>query len=121
MTRTIALLGHPVAHSISPRFQQAALDALPATPANAALISKIQPAVSRYLDIGIRIERIMYLDGYAATIEMLRKSDWSTVTAWSVVYSELENGSIKIHPLVGTDLSYHLCLVQSRGASLSLT
>ena len=28
MTRTIALFGHPVAHSISPRFQQAALDAL---------------------------------------------------------------------------------------------
>ena len=27
-TRTIALLGHPVSHSISPRFQQAALDAL---------------------------------------------------------------------------------------------
>ena len=27
-TRTIALLGHPVAHSISPAFQQAALDAL---------------------------------------------------------------------------------------------
>ena len=26
-TRTIALIGHPVAHSISPRFQQAALDA----------------------------------------------------------------------------------------------
>ncbi|MBM3139955.1 MAG: shikimate dehydrogenase [Chloroflexi bacterium] len=28
MTRTIALIGHPVAHSLSPRFQQAALDAL---------------------------------------------------------------------------------------------
>lgn len=28
MTSTIALLGHPVAHSISPRFQQAALNAL---------------------------------------------------------------------------------------------
>ena len=28
MTRIIALLGHPVAHSISPRFQQAALDAM---------------------------------------------------------------------------------------------
>jgi shikimate dehydrogenase len=28
VTRTIALLGHPVAHSISPAFQQAALDAL---------------------------------------------------------------------------------------------
>ena len=28
MTQTIALLGHPVAHSISPRMQQAALDAL---------------------------------------------------------------------------------------------
>ena len=28
MTQTIALIGHPVAHSISPAFQQAALDAL---------------------------------------------------------------------------------------------
>jgi len=28
MTRTLCLLGHPVAHSVSPRFQQAALDAL---------------------------------------------------------------------------------------------
>jgi shikimate dehydrogenase len=28
VTATIALLGHPVAHSLSPRFQQAALDAL---------------------------------------------------------------------------------------------
>ena len=28
MTDTIALIGHPVAHSLSPRFQQAALDAL---------------------------------------------------------------------------------------------
>jgi shikimate dehydrogenase len=28
VTRIIALLGHPVAHSISPRFQQAALDAM---------------------------------------------------------------------------------------------
>ncbi|MDA0366484.1 MAG: shikimate dehydrogenase, partial [Chloroflexi bacterium] len=28
MTQTIALLGHPVAHSLSPLFQQAALDAL---------------------------------------------------------------------------------------------
>ncbi|MDP2328408.1 MAG: shikimate dehydrogenase, partial [Dehalococcoidia bacterium] len=27
-TRTIALLGHPVSHSLSPRFQQAALDAM---------------------------------------------------------------------------------------------
>ena len=43
-------------------------------------------ALKHLEDIGIRIERIMYLDGYAATIEMLRKSDWSTVTAWSVVY-----------------------------------
>ena len=28
MTKTIVLLGHPVSHSLSPRFQQAALDAL---------------------------------------------------------------------------------------------
>jgi len=76
-------------------------------------------ALKHLEDIGIRIERIMYLDGYAATIEMLKKSDWSTVTAWSVVYSELETGSINIHPLVGTDLSYHLCLAQPPGTSLS--
>jgi DNA-binding transcriptional LysR family regulator len=70
-------------------------------------------------DIGIRIDRIMYLDGYASTIEMLRNSDWATLTAWSVVYSELENESINVHPLVGTDLTYHLCLVHLPGTTLS--
>lgn len=76
-------------------------------------------ALQHLKEIGTRIERIMYLDGYAATIAMLRSSDWSTVTAWSVVYSELENESINIHPLIGTDLSYHLCLVHSPGKPLS--
>ncbi len=36
--------------------RQAALDALPRSPANDALITAIQPAVLRYLDIGVRIE-----------------------------------------------------------------
>ena len=36
--------------------RQSALDALPRTPENLALIAKIQPAVTRYLDIGVRIE-----------------------------------------------------------------
>lgn len=36
--------------------RQAALDSLPRTPENIALIQKIQPAVTKYLDIGVRIE-----------------------------------------------------------------
>jgi len=36
--------------------RQAVLDALPPTPENAALIEKIQPAVKKYLDIGVRVE-----------------------------------------------------------------
>jgi Xaa-Pro aminopeptidase len=36
--------------------RQAVLDALPPTPENTALIAKIQPAVKKYLDIGVRIE-----------------------------------------------------------------
>ena len=36
--------------------RQAVLDALPPTPENAALVAKIQPAVKKYLDIGVRVE-----------------------------------------------------------------
>ena len=42
--------------------RQAALDALPRTPENAAFIEKVQPAVRRYLDIGVRIEDSFLLD-----------------------------------------------------------
>jgi Xaa-Pro aminopeptidase len=36
--------------------RQAALDALPRTPENIAFIDKVQPAVRKYADIGVRIE-----------------------------------------------------------------
>jgi Xaa-Pro aminopeptidase len=42
--------------------RQAALDALPPTPANRALIDRIQPAVTRYLDLGIRVEDAFLLE-----------------------------------------------------------
>jgi len=42
--------------------RQSALDALPKTPENAALIQAIQPAVTRYLDLGIRIEDSFLLE-----------------------------------------------------------
>jgi Xaa-Pro aminopeptidase len=42
--------------------RQAALDALPKTPANVALIEKVQPAVRKYADIGVRIEDSFLLD-----------------------------------------------------------
>lgn len=45
--------------------RQSALDALPKTPANLELISKIQAAVTKYNDIGVRIEDsfVMETDG----------------------------------------------------------
>jgi Xaa-Pro aminopeptidase len=42
--------------------RQAPLDALPRTPENVALIEKIQPAVSKYAGIGVRIEDSLLLD-----------------------------------------------------------
>jgi Xaa-Pro aminopeptidase len=42
--------------------RQSALDALPRTPDNNALIEKIQPAVRKYADIGVRIEDSFLLE-----------------------------------------------------------
>jgi Xaa-Pro aminopeptidase len=42
--------------------RQTALDALPRTPANNALIEKIQPAVKKYADIGVRVEDSFLLE-----------------------------------------------------------
>lgn len=42
--------------------RQTALDALPPTPENAAFIERVQPAVRKYLDIGVRIEDSFLLD-----------------------------------------------------------
>jgi Xaa-Pro aminopeptidase len=42
--------------------RQSALDALPRTPANNALIEKVQPAVKKYADIGVRIEDSFLLE-----------------------------------------------------------
>jgi Xaa-Pro aminopeptidase len=42
--------------------RQEALDALPATPENQALIEKIRPAVKKYQNIGVRIEDSFLFD-----------------------------------------------------------
>ena len=42
--------------------RQSALDGLPRTPANIALIEKIQPAVQKYADIGVRLEDSFLLE-----------------------------------------------------------
>jgi Xaa-Pro aminopeptidase len=42
--------------------RQSALDALPKTDENRALIEKVQPAVTKYLDIGVRIEDAFLLE-----------------------------------------------------------
>lgn len=75
---------------------------------------EISRGVLRYLkELGVAMERIMYLDGYTATIEMLRYSDWSTITALSVVFNEIENGSVKVHPLIDSALHYSLFLIHA--------
>jgi len=42
--------------------RQSALDALPRTPENVAFIDKVQPAVSKYADTGVRIEDSFLLE-----------------------------------------------------------
>jgi len=42
--------------------RQSALDALPRTPENLAFIERVQPAVRRYLDIGVRVEDSFLLE-----------------------------------------------------------
>ena len=42
--------------------RQSALDALPHTPENQAVIARIQPAVNKYLNIGVRVEDSFLLD-----------------------------------------------------------
>ena len=42
--------------------RQSALDSLPMTPENRALVDKIQPAVKKYLDVGVRIEDAFLLE-----------------------------------------------------------
>lgn len=51
-------LGPGMTFTIEPGLyiRQSAVDSLPRTAENAALIQKIQPALTRYLDIGVRIE-----------------------------------------------------------------
>ena len=46
--------------------RQSALDALPRTAENLELIAKIQPAVKKYADIGVRVEDSFLLDATGA-------------------------------------------------------
>ncbi|MGE0135756.1 MAG: shikimate dehydrogenase [Dehalococcoidia bacterium] len=66
MTQHIALLGHPVAHSISPRFQQAALDALGIDARYEAW--DVPPA-----DLAIALERLRSADWLGANVTVPHK------------------------------------------------
>ncbi|MBM4415623.1 MAG: shikimate dehydrogenase [Chloroflexi bacterium] len=66
MTRTVALLGHPVAHSISPRFQQAALDALGVDARYEAW--DVAPA-----DLPLAVERLRATDALGANVTVPHK------------------------------------------------
>jgi Xaa-Pro aminopeptidase len=46
--------------------RQSVIDELPRTPENVALIEKIQPAVTRYKDIGVRVEDSFVMDATGA-------------------------------------------------------
>lgn len=59
-----AVLQPGMAFTIEPGIyiRQSALDALPATPENAAFIAAVSPAVRKYMDIGIRVEDSFLLE-----------------------------------------------------------
>ena len=65
-TRTIALLGHPVSHSISPRFQQAALDAL-------GIDARYEAWDTAPEDLAITIERLRSGDLLGANVTVPHK------------------------------------------------
>ncbi|TAK76182.1 MAG: shikimate dehydrogenase [Dehalococcoidia bacterium] len=66
MTKRIALLGHPVAHSISPAFQQAALDAC-------AIDARYEGWDTRSEDLQISIERLRSGDLLGANVTVPHK------------------------------------------------
>lgn len=81
MTQTIALIGHPVAHSISPAFQQAALDALGIdaryeawdTPAEAlaATAERLRSATLLGANVTVphKVAMLRFIDSPDATVE----------------------------------------------------
>ena len=66
MTRLIALLGHPVAHSISPRFQQAALDAL-------GVDARYEAWDTPSADLRVAVERLRSADVLGANVTIPHK------------------------------------------------
>ncbi len=67
----------------------------------------------------VTIERLMYLDGYVATLEMVRHSDWCTITSLCVLMSEIRSEQVNVHPLLEADLDHELYVVQNRTNPLS--
>lgn len=65
-TRTVALLGHPVAHSLSPRFQQAAFDAL-------EIPARYEAWDTRPEELRIAIERLRSGDLLGANVTVPHK------------------------------------------------
>ena len=66
MTATIALLGHPIAHSISPRFQQAALDAL-------GIDARYEAWDTPRADLAVAVERLRSGDVLGANVTIPHK------------------------------------------------
>lgn len=66
MSSTIALLGHPVAHSLSPRFQQAALDAL-------GIDARYEAWDTPEAGLGVAVERLRSGDVLGANVTVPHK------------------------------------------------
>ena len=66
MSSTIALLGHPVAHSLSPRFQQAALDAL-------GIDARYEAWDTPEVDLRVAVERLRSGDVLGANVTVPHK------------------------------------------------
>lgn len=82
-------------------------------------------AISRLVEellqqVGVRVERVVYMDGYLGTIETTRCSkDWVTITALSVLFPEIVNNTVPVHPIAGSPLTFQLYLIHRSREALS--
>jgi Xaa-Pro aminopeptidase len=76
--------------------RQSALDALPRTPENDAFIAKVQPAVQRFADIGVRIEDSFLLEEKG--LRRLSASVPRTVDEIEEFLKKRTTSSLALHP-----------------------
>jgi LysR family transcriptional regulator, nitrogen assimilation regulatory protein len=58
--------------------------------------------------------KILEIDGMVGTLELVQKSDWTTIAAESAVVGEVKAGRLDSHPISEPELWHDLFLIQHR-------